>query len=452
VLKIILFRNEVIKEVFNAPRRRVDNEISRLFESVSALFMHCRIVDEITREYNAKIWKARIKQAAFYAAWFGITYGLNLLCGWIESYEARHPRPHPAAHHPNHHNHHAAAHTTKNLNKAASNATTTPAISKPAAPSAAPTQATSSVPSAPSTPSSAVAVTPASTEPTRFQMFFDYIGDFLSQFTFRQITVASSITLGMISSSFYSYWENLQMMKYLQSFEKRSTYEHMFHQIYSKELQSHDQFHLSLGIIVIDQLMNNISPALIPMLKYVKKDDLKSLQRILNEDIAELRRRASPNFPMIESNPVQNIQNHQKQQQQQNQQLERNNSSNDVHSAASSPFHVYYGSPKPINNNSQQNDPQSNNKTKIIDDKELLTEKEFQEFHADDSMMGGNESSHYMLKNYDHYTINPIQIKSQDIPDIEMKEFVFRNTSKETTNNNTSNHHKESDAMSEDDK
>ncbi len=33
----LLFRDEVIKEVFNAPRRRVDNEISRLSDSVHAL-------------------------------------------------------------------------------------------------------------------------------------------------------------------------------------------------------------------------------------------------------------------------------------------------------------------------------------------------------------------------------------------------------------------------------
>lgn len=47
-------REEVVNEVLNAPKRRVNNEVSRLYDSVSLLQMHCKIVDDLVRQYKQK--------------------------------------------------------------------------------------------------------------------------------------------------------------------------------------------------------------------------------------------------------------------------------------------------------------------------------------------------------------------------------------------------------------
>jgi hypothetical protein len=40
------------KEVFNAPKRRVDNEVSRLADATNLLEMHCKIISETQRQYR----------------------------------------------------------------------------------------------------------------------------------------------------------------------------------------------------------------------------------------------------------------------------------------------------------------------------------------------------------------------------------------------------------------
>ncbi len=57
-------RRMVEAEIFNAPRRRVDNEVSRLADSVHVVLMHCRIVDETVAIYQEALWSARYKMLA----------------------------------------------------------------------------------------------------------------------------------------------------------------------------------------------------------------------------------------------------------------------------------------------------------------------------------------------------------------------------------------------------
>lgn len=42
----------LLVQVFNAPKRRVDNEITRLTDSVQLLLMHCKLVDDIVSRYR----------------------------------------------------------------------------------------------------------------------------------------------------------------------------------------------------------------------------------------------------------------------------------------------------------------------------------------------------------------------------------------------------------------
>ena len=60
IIDLEAMREEVVQEVRNAPKRRVDNEISRLSDSVSILKLHCDIIDDITKKYKKEVWKSRI--------------------------------------------------------------------------------------------------------------------------------------------------------------------------------------------------------------------------------------------------------------------------------------------------------------------------------------------------------------------------------------------------------
>ena len=53
-------REEVVQEVLNAPKRRVDNEISRLTDAVSLLQMHLNIIDEVSKQYKSNVFKSRL--------------------------------------------------------------------------------------------------------------------------------------------------------------------------------------------------------------------------------------------------------------------------------------------------------------------------------------------------------------------------------------------------------
>jgi hypothetical protein len=57
-------REEVVLEVLNAPKRRVDNEISRLSDSVSILQMHCKIVEDLSSRYNRMVFHNRLRLGA----------------------------------------------------------------------------------------------------------------------------------------------------------------------------------------------------------------------------------------------------------------------------------------------------------------------------------------------------------------------------------------------------
>jgi hypothetical protein len=53
-----------MREVLNAPKRRVDNEISRLTDAVSLLQMHLRLVDELSKQYISAVFKSRLALGA----------------------------------------------------------------------------------------------------------------------------------------------------------------------------------------------------------------------------------------------------------------------------------------------------------------------------------------------------------------------------------------------------
>lgn len=53
-------REDVVKEVLNAPKRRVDNEITRLTDAVSLLHMHLTIMDDLVKQYRKATFKSKM--------------------------------------------------------------------------------------------------------------------------------------------------------------------------------------------------------------------------------------------------------------------------------------------------------------------------------------------------------------------------------------------------------
>ena len=71
---------EVEAEVFRAPARRVDNEISRLSDSVQALTMHCRVLHAATSEYKSAL-AVGIPPLASLRRWYPYAGCLGCLSG-----------------------------------------------------------------------------------------------------------------------------------------------------------------------------------------------------------------------------------------------------------------------------------------------------------------------------------------------------------------------------------
>ncbi len=72
-------REEVVQEVLNAPKRRVDNEISRLTDAVSILQMHVTVLDELSKAYKTSILKARAVLGAAAVTAVGVSLGTLML-------------------------------------------------------------------------------------------------------------------------------------------------------------------------------------------------------------------------------------------------------------------------------------------------------------------------------------------------------------------------------------
>lgn len=58
-------------EVLNAPKRRVDNEVSRLSDSVCVLQMHCKIIEDIGSRYKAAVFRSRV---SLFSTFFGTVF------------------------------------------------------------------------------------------------------------------------------------------------------------------------------------------------------------------------------------------------------------------------------------------------------------------------------------------------------------------------------------------
>jgi hypothetical protein len=66
-------RDDVVAEVMKAPKRRVDNVITHLNNSVHLLLMHAQIAQDVQKKYSKMVWDNRIQELGSLTAGVGIS-------------------------------------------------------------------------------------------------------------------------------------------------------------------------------------------------------------------------------------------------------------------------------------------------------------------------------------------------------------------------------------------
>jgi hypothetical protein len=255
-------------ETFNAPRRRVDNEISRLTESASALLMHCNILDQVVATYHNKQWRSFISVATTTVLGACITFGVYYLFDYM-------------------------------VVPGKCNYTSEPGISSSMPGSV---KSGTHLPVLPVNPMSAVKVLPTASAS-------GYGGLIETMFNFRSKSVAVvwSAFAGAVASYSSYIWEKRSVEALLNTFNGSVVYENMFRQLYQKQISAKDENILALGAVVLRDFASGVNSKFVQSVGRVNKTDLGALHRILEDDIPNLRRRASPNFPNLSPNNITRI-------------------------------------------------------------------------------------------------------------------------------------------------
>eukprot|EP01034_Spumella_vulgaris_P022021 gene22021-28115_t len=271
-------REEVLKEVFNAPRRRVDNEISRLSDNLNALLMHCNLVERATTAYHSQLWRGRLLVAGTAVLSVALTAGAGYLFDHLAS--------------------------SSNSSVKADGSTSQPVkvAAKPSVVSGAKVKV--DIPKASAV--AAVQSSASSVVNTLQSVGVAFVN--LFRFQSKPVLYGFCATDGLLSTALVNAYRLFALQKEAALQTSREQLETSFRQLYSADITKKDQYVLALGDLVIDHLVHNFSAETLVVCPSVRREDKSSLTRILSEDVANLRRRASPNFPMLApvSTPVRN--------------------------------------------------------------------------------------------------------------------------------------------------
>jgi hypothetical protein len=66
-------KDEVVAEVMKAPKRRVDNVITHLYDSACVLRMHTRVCQDLRQRYSRHYWECKYQELALTTASIGLT-------------------------------------------------------------------------------------------------------------------------------------------------------------------------------------------------------------------------------------------------------------------------------------------------------------------------------------------------------------------------------------------
>jgi hypothetical protein len=281
-------RLEIEKETFNAPLRRVDNEITRLTEAVSALLMHCTILDRVLEVYHNKLWRARALTASTLVASVAVTVGVSYLCDVLLPGQDSGGAAGTAV---------ASGEDAKSAKadavvKASGGASKSGSgQDKPVAVNlrGSASKAGKAPEVTPSVPAAALALPDAGVSA------YSELWNWQSKFT----VVSWTAFCGALSTVGVILYEHVTMTNLLQTFNEKATYEAIFRSAHQKEIAANDESTLALGKLVLDAIPTSLNSEVIQKMQRVEKVELSALHRILNEDIPNLRRRASPDFPLL---------------------------------------------------------------------------------------------------------------------------------------------------------
>jgi len=65
-------RDDVVAEVMKAPKRRIDNVITHLTDSVHLLLMHAKVAEDVRRRHAKLLWDNRVQELASLATGVGL--------------------------------------------------------------------------------------------------------------------------------------------------------------------------------------------------------------------------------------------------------------------------------------------------------------------------------------------------------------------------------------------
>jgi hypothetical protein len=362
-------RTEVIREAFNAPKRRVDNEISRLFEDVVALEMHCKVVQEIVSRYNHKLWSARLWSLGTALLSVGATIGIQYLCDYLAQrrivWTASSVMPVLQSIVPSFIWPFASSSSLTSVKDAPAVSPEPPAATVVSAPATAATATTARGSGRGSTSGNAGRVSAATVRkggpvtvaevesPVDGSTESDTGVSVNPDHIYQRIILSTGLT-GVVTTALITAWKYLDLYRHLQqyapSFEhdttkrrprwsvfgfasftqptvestlsgaahpgdhvpsplhhdvrtNRSVYESIVVDLHVREYKKDDKFTMALAGHVLDHLCDHLTPHVVPTLSGVSKKQFEALTRIMNDDIANLRRRATPSFPALSPPP-----------------------------------------------------------------------------------------------------------------------------------------------------
>ena len=293
-------RLDVTKEVFNAPKRRVYHEISRLSDSVHLLLMHCKVIDSTITRYSARVWAHRKCLLAVGCAVAVTGYVLGTLI--MDSHEKVALTP-------------SSSSSSSSLSSAAAQSVLD------ACDGAAVAEQVQTIPvekgfklfnffksgekiNAPqgvgvhNINSTAVALSNNIGEINSETSSISSDGSWTKKFS-KMINITGLITAGLSSLFGFNYCQEQSLDQYATSLTTEESFNETFSIIYASSVAEEDEFIKSLWEKVSRKLLRSATYVQLSALPKVIQSDLDFLENVLEVDVANLRRQASPNFPMI---------------------------------------------------------------------------------------------------------------------------------------------------------
>jgi Dynamin family len=290
-------RLDVTKEVFNAPKRRVYHEISRLSDSVHLLLMHCKVIDSTITRYSARVWAHRKCLLAVGCAVAVTGYVLGTLIMDSHDKAVSIPSSSSSA---------VAAQSVSDVCDGAAVAEQVQTIpvekgfkffsffksgEKIHAPQGVGVDNIDST-------STAVALTSNIGEINSEAPSILSDGSWTKKFS-KIINITGLITAGLSSLFGFNYCQEQSLDQYATSLTTEESFNETFSIIYASSVAEEDEFIKSLWEKVRRKLLRSATYVQLSALPKVIQSDLNFLENVLEVDVANLRRQASPNFPMI---------------------------------------------------------------------------------------------------------------------------------------------------------